>query len=351
MCRSRPWWPTIPEPIRRRAALAGAIAAALAAHGGGARAAVEEALFADGAAILVAGPRGGRLDRWSDAVAPSLARMLPAGTVLRREVAGGEDGVTGCNQFETRVAPDGATVLLLPGQALLAWLVGDPRARFDVGRFIPLLAGSSPGIMVSRRPLDGVTGADPLRLSAARPDSADLAGMLALEVLGVPWRPVFTLTQDSAPDSADAALLLGPDAPGRLAGLRAAGLRPVLALGAPDNEGAVARDPALPDLPTVPELYRAGAGRTPEGPGFAAWRAVAAAAQLDFLLALMTPTPPAMVALWRQAANALAQTATGESRLAPCPAASRITMPLRVDAPTLLHLRGWLAERLRWQPA
>ena len=46
---------------------------------------------------------------------------------------GSADGVTGANQFEARGAPDGQTVLLVPGQAAVAWMVGDPRAQFDVG--------------------------------------------------------------------------------------------------------------------------------------------------------------------------------------------------------------------------
>ncbi len=84
--------------------------------------------------------------------APGLGRALPPGTAVRKDVVGGVDGVTAANQFEARTVPDGGTALLLPGSAAMAWLVGDPRARFDAGHWVPALAGVTPGLVVSRVP-------------------------------------------------------------------------------------------------------------------------------------------------------------------------------------------------------
>ena len=74
------------------------------------------------------------------------------------------------------------------------------------------------------------------------------------------------------------------------------------------------------------------------------------AAQLDFLMVLQSPTPAAMVALWRQA-GAQAANAMGAARVLSCPELSRIAAPLAAEAPVLAELRRWLAERWNWQPA
>ena len=308
--------------------------------------------FPEGATLLVAGPEGGRLDGTAEFLAPLLARTLPSGTALRRERAGGEDGVTGCNQFEARVAPDGATVLLLPGEAALAWLVGDPRARFDTARFIPVLAEVTPSVLVSRRRLADVTAAAPLRVAAARPDSLDLTALLGLDLLQVPVRPVFGLAGAAAQtalaaNAAEALLLTGAGAAARADALGALGLSPVLTLGLPDEQGNARRDPHFAEVPALPEEL---AARQPAVPLLAAWQALAAAAQLGFLMVLQSPAPAAMVALWRQAATQAVQTA-GSGLLLPCPALNRFAAPLAAEAGTLAELRRFMASRYDWHPA
>lgn len=302
--------------------------------------------------MLVAGPAGEGLDRAASAMIPLLEQGLPAGTKLRRENAGGGDGVTGCNQFEARVAPDGGTILLLPGQAPLAWLTGDPRAKFDAARFIPVLAGVAPGVLVSRRPLAGITATAPLRLAAARPDSPDLAALLALDLAGVPVRPVFGLEGPAAASAvaataADAQLLLGPDAPARAEAMQATGVVPVLSLGMPQDDGTIRRDPYFTTVPVLAEVYSELRGGQLDGPRYAAWQAVAVTAQLNFMLALQPPTPAAMVALWRQAAShavaALAEQLPATLRVLPAPAVNRFAAPLAIDSGTLFELRRWMA--------
>src|SRR5579872_5580489 len=107
--------------------------------------------FPEGAKLLVAGPRDGGLNRWADALQPALEQSLPPDTSIRRLEIGAADGVTGANQFEVRGVPDGMTVMLVPGQAALAWMAGDPRAQFDVGHWVPVVAGTTPAIVVGRR--------------------------------------------------------------------------------------------------------------------------------------------------------------------------------------------------------
>ena len=89
-------------------------------------AAVAAVPFPEGATILVAGPDGGRLGRWGDTVAAALDETLPPGTRVRVTCTGGIDGVTGANQFEARIPPDGGTCCWRPA---LRRSIGWPATR------------------------------------------------------------------------------------------------------------------------------------------------------------------------------------------------------------------------------
>ena len=340
-----------------------AFAAALATLVGGtrgvsARPAAASFPFEDGATLLVAGTEQGHLNQVADLITPALGRGLPAGTGLRRQLTGGDDGVAGANQFGTRATPDGQTVLLLPGEAALAWLAGDPRAQFDPTRWVTIMAGWTPGLVMSRVPLAALSDGTPLRIAAADPVGADLPALLALDLLRIDAAPLFRVSGFEAARAAldaqavDAVFLHAEGVPQQAASLVEAGLAPLFSLGMPDAAGGAARDPLFPDVPSVPERIGAGLASTPL---FSAWRAAAAAAQVDFALMLPQLTPAAMVALWRRAgagvpaAPELQLAAEAGLRAVAAPAAT--TAPLAPDAVALLELRRWLADRYNWQPA
>lgn len=304
----------------------------------------------EAASLLVAGGSGGRLDRLAGALLPALGRALPGGPP-RRLLAGAEDGVTGANRYEADTTPDGATALLLPGAALLSWLVGDRRARFDALRLVPALAAVTPAVLVRRA---GQRRGARLRAAAPRPDAPELAGLMALDLLRLPFEPVWTQGEPDAAlraGAADAALVAGADVPARVRALAASGFEAMLALGPAGPDGAAPRDPAYPELPTLPELLDPA---TPAGL-LAGWRACAVGAQLCALLALLSPSPAALVALWRRAAaEAAAQPGAGAepaARLLACPAANQFVSPLAADPAAPRAVRLWLADRLQWQPA
>jgi hypothetical protein len=196
-----------------------------------------------------------------------------------------------------------------------------------------------------------------MRVAIGRPDGADLPGLLALDLLGVRIQPLFGLADAASVDAAlanggaDAALVAGPDAVDRVRRLAQAGLLPALSLSVPGSESALLRAPAFADVPTLPELL----GAPPAGALYAAWRATAVCAQLDWLLVLLSPTPAAMVALWRQAgvkaAPVLADYDGAELQLLACPAANQFAAPSVLDTAGTYELRRWLTERWHWQPA
>jgi hypothetical protein len=329
----------------------------------GSAAPVALAPFAEGARLLVAGPDTGALNGWADAVLPVLEQSLPPDTSIHRVVVGGADGVTGANRFEARSLPDGLTALMVPGQAVLAWMVGDPRAQFDVGHWVPVMAGATPGLVVGRQTVPAQDGR--IRIAAAGGVAGlDLPALLGCDLLGARAEPVLGLTEPAAVQSAfaqgtvDAVFLRGHGVPEQFAALASAGAQPLFTMGAFDDAGGMVRDPALPDVPNLAEFYAMRFGRKPAGSLYSAWSAAAAATQLEFALVLPKLTAAAMVSLWRRAgtdataANAVQSigTALGVRPLGG-PSATAITAATAADATALLELRRWLASRFDWHPA
>ena len=358
-----------PRPGRRRALRLLAGLSTLGWAGARAAAPQQEALLSapsspqDQISVLVAGPEGGELDRWSHLIMPALGRSLPPGTTVRMASAGGADGVTAANQFDVRTAPDGNTVLLVPGAAALAWLAGDPRARFDPGRWVPVMAGVTPGIVAGRGgPAMLARGRRP-RVAAAGPSGPEMAALLALDLIGSEPAPVFGLMDAGAAREAferrevDLVFLSGRGVPDRLAALAGVGAQPLFSLGALQADGTSARDPLFPEIPAMTEVYASLRGSRPSGRLYQAWVAAASATRLDFGLVLPQLTPAALVALWRRAG---AQAAASPELLSVAaaaavqplggPDATASTAAVAASAGAILELRRWLGTRFNWPP-
>jgi hypothetical protein len=253
-------------------------------------------------------------------------------------------------------------VLLVPGEAALAWMVGDPRAQFDVAHWVPVLAGTTSGICVGRSAIMALRGRT--RVAAAGPTGLDLPALLGVELLGAQMEPVFGIADAAAARAAftqgavDAVLLRGPHLRDQVTALAASGAQALFTLGVLDAAGRLVRDPAYPNVPHFAELYATRSrGRAKDGL-YDAWRAAAAAVRLEFGLVLQQLTPAAMVALWRHAGvDAVASpglrvpgTEFGVQLLAG-PEAATNTAATAANAATLTELRRWLARRFNWQPS
>ncbi len=296
-----------------------------------------EAQSAGPVSIVVAGPSGSRLDRWSELIAAAIGRTVTAQTPIDRRNIGGIDGVTGANQFEARGEPDGRTALLVPGSAALSWLTGETRARFDPARWVPLWAGTASAVLVSRVAL---TPGTRLRVAAGGPVGPELPMLLALDLLGIQAVP-------SPLHACDAVVVLG-------GGPAYDGLQPVLTLGSPGDDGQALRDPLLPSVPTVFELL---ADKSPPDL-LAALQATTRAVQLEAGLVLPALTPAASVARWRfncetlhKDPDLLAEAARLHTRLIAADRVASCTSAIAGSPATLLALRTWLATRYDWRPA
>ncbi len=314
----------------------------------------------DGALLMVAGPGGGAIDMWADWLATPLSRALSPGAPVHKDIVGGPDGVTAANQFEALTVADGRTALLLPGSAAMARLIGDPRAQFDLARWVPALAGVTPGLVVSRLPMGQAINGARLRVAASRAAGPELPALLALDLLGAEWVPVFGLSEAAATDAlaqgqVDAVCLHGRGVADLAQSLAPSGMQPLFSFGSLDESGQRQRDPAFPAVPTAYELFARQGGHQ----GLRnAWSATAAASDLDMALVLPQLTPAAMVALWRRATAqamgpggvAAQATALGVRSLL-APAAIANTGALLADQATQLDLRRWLSSRLNYKPS
>lgn len=294
--------------------------------------------------LLVAGPPGGRLDRWAELFAPLLGRSMPSRIPMELRNVGGIDGVTGANQFEARGAPDGSIALLVPGSAALSWLAGETRAQFDPARWVPLWAAANAAVLVSRNTL--VPGSK-LRVAAASPAGPELPVLLALDLLGIT-----AILSPAA--SADASLIRGPNFNTALLAAASAGFQPVMTLGGIGTDARGTRDARLPTVPTAFELIRGQASSDL----LAALTAAETATQLEAGLVLPALTPAASVAAWRRACLTLQQdpvisreAARLGTRVIPADSVATCTSEIVGSAATLLALRQWLAARYDWRPA
>jgi hypothetical protein len=330
------------KPTRR--AVAGMLAAAALGHGF--RPAQAAVSVPEAATLLAPGPESGTVATLARQAVGALSRGLVQATALRVAVLGGPDGITAANRFASSTVRDGLMLLMMPGAAAQAQLVGDPRARFEP-RHWPAICGSvQPCILAGRGPL---AAAAPVRLALSGPAAPEAAALLALDMAGRAAVPVFNLAGGTAEAaireaSVDALVLTGLAAEARAAAL---GLTPWFAFDAAGH----ARDPALPAVPALGELLA-----DPSRPDLLeAARAAGAALRGRAVMVLPALTSANVVALWRAAARNWPEEApdgaeAGTRRIGAGQATALMTT-MCPAADVALAYQLWLLRRLNWQAA
>ncbi|MCQ4161046.1 hypothetical protein NON00_14060 [Roseomonas sp. GC11] len=297
----------------------------------------------DSATLLLPGPEGGSAALWARDLAAGLVRGLPQAVALRPTVLGGPDGITAANRFATLEGGDGRTLLVMPGPAAHARLVGESRAQFEPEGWLPLCVSWQGAVLAGRGLPPGPRTGQPLRLALPGPEAPEAAALLALDLLGYPALPVFGLSGQAAATAiaqgeADAMPVADPLPQSRA---RQMGLVPWMELDTPGR-----RD--HPELPA--------AGATPGRPAqIAAMQAGFAALRLRAALMLPGLTPADIVALWRRAAlrwqEEEARQPVETTPPALVGAEARAAMgALYPAADAVLAYREWLLRRLAWQP-
>jgi hypothetical protein len=320
----------------------------LAVTGGLAAAGVPRARAAgapEAALLLCPGPEDGAAAAFARQAAAGLARGMVRAASLRVAVLGGPDGITAANRFATTVSLEDRVLLLVPGLAGQAQLVGDSRARFEARAWPAVCASLMPAALVGRLPEGGA----PIRVAIPGPAAPEAAALLALELLGRRTVPIFPAPGQApaalvATGAADAMVFCGGGIAARAASL---GLQPWFAF----DGAAGGRDPALPDLPGFGELLSdPGHPLLVEGV-----RAAGAALRSRGVLVLPALTPADTVAIWRGAARAWAEAEPEVSepgtRRVLNGEATALAAALFPAPEVALAYREWLLRRMNWRAA
>jgi hypothetical protein len=319
--------------------------------------------FPNGVTLLSSGPAYGYIAGWAKLLGPHLLDGLPPDIGSSFEAMGGPDGVTVCNAFGARLDPDGSTMMFAPGAALIAWLEGDSRVKYDPGHWIATVVGATPAVLVGRSPLAPLpAGRAPLRLGASNPVGPELAAFLALDLLGLPVVPIYgpgdpdSLIAGLSRDEIDLAFLSGPKMRDVLARAAAAGAQPLFSTGALGCDGPAARDPQLPALPNFLEVAgQLGASLTADD-RLAAYQAAAGAASVCFAAVLPDLVRPSTLAEWRRGAELIGDSLSVAAvavpqgvRLLTDACASSFVAQMSSSAPALDSLRRTMLHRYGWR--
>ena len=240
---------------------------------------------------LVPFKEGGGTDRLARLLQAPLAAALPGKpTVIVLNQPGG-GSVKGTNKFHRTAKPDGLTILGVSTSTMVPVTLGAKKVKYDPGEW-RMIVGLPRGTVLYANPkLTGIKGggkdivADVKAMRKANlvfgpktPTSAELVGLLTIELLGAKVKPVFGLsTSKQRKAFLRGELNMNGDGTGpylkRLAKLEKDGkVTPILSHGYQATDGTIKRDPDVPHLPTVGEAYKAVYGKAPSGPGWEAYK-------------------------------------------------------------------------------
>jgi tripartite-type tricarboxylate transporter receptor subunit TctC len=273
--------------------------------------------------LIVPFAEGGGTDTWTRMMAPYLEKYLPGNPKVLVLNKPGGGGITGANYFVEKAKKDGSWIFAQSTSTASNYMLGDPRAKFKLEEFEPVL-NSPRGIMQYVRENLGIhevkdlkgkidkmksIPVEKLAFGGKTPTSGDLALRVALSLLGVEVNSVWGLGGN------------GPMALGFERGeftvnydntlsylsnrkhmIDSGMARPLYTFGNYDENGKLTRDPAAPDVPTFNEFYKAVHGKDPSGPGYEAWLALMGVSiPLSKSLLLAPGTSKDVVEMWRGA--------------------------------------------------
>lgn len=317
---------------------------AVAAVGTGARPVRAATPVPEAVTLMAPGPDEGPAAGFATRAARGLARGLVQAAAVRVSILGGPDGITAANRFAASSAAEDRLLLVLPGLAAQALLVGDSRARFEPRHWPAVAASVLPAVVVGR---GGLAETQTVRLALPGPAAPEAAALLALDLLGRPATPVF-VSSGVAPEAAvaagaaDAVVATGRALAARVVAL---GLTPWFTL---DGQSAT-REPGLGDVPAIGELLP----DSPRADLITAMRAAGAGLRVRGVVVLPALTSADAVAMWRTAARRWADeepdtVEPGSRRLSPEEASDALaTLCPPQDA--ALAYRDWLLRRLAFQ--
>jgi tripartite-type tricarboxylate transporter receptor subunit TctC len=227
--------------------------------------------------LLVPTAVGGATDILNRFLSPFLEKHIPGAPGVRIRNMPGGGTLVGMIWYAANAKPDGTTVLASTVASKVAFLLQNPAARYDFRKW-RLVSINGSGAVIYASPRTGVRAAADLAKAQAltfgsnTPPGVELPALLAFELFGVNPKVVFGFESRGPIRLAFERGELNTDfqatfvytsqvAPLAREG-KAVGL---MTLGFINEKGEMVRDPAVPDLPTVYEVYQQIFSRKPDG--------------------------------------------------------------------------------------
>jgi hypothetical protein len=233
--------------------------------------------------LLVPTAVGGATDILARFFAPFLEKHIPGTPSVRIRNMPGGGTLIGMNWFAANAKPDGTMMLASTVSSQVAYVLRNPAVRYEFRKLRPVLVNGS-GAVFYAAPLAGLREArdlpraQGLSFGSLTPPGVELPALLAFELLGVHPKVVFGFESRGPIRLAFERGELNLDfqatfvyASQVLPLVRQGKVVPLMTLGFLDERGRLVRDPAVPDLPTVYEVYQQVHGRKPDG--LLAWKA------------------------------------------------------------------------------
>ncbi len=241
--------------------------------------ALAAAPYYDGKTIEVIIPFGvaGGSDIWIRTIAPYLEKQMPGNPKFSfRNISGGR-AIPGMMEFTQKAKPDGLMVLVSSATNYFPVLLGDKAAKYDFRPWKPLLVNPVGGVLYVS-PESGVKRVEDLAkakdliyggISAIGLDlipliTFELLDLDAKGVLGFRGRGEARIAFERGETNID--YQTTPAYNATVVPLIKEGKAiPLMTFGQLDDNCNIVRDPAVPDLPTVPEVYEKLKGKKPSG--------------------------------------------------------------------------------------
>jgi tripartite-type tricarboxylate transporter receptor subunit TctC len=227
--------------------------------------------------VIIPFPVAGGSDIWIRTIAPYLEKNIAGNPKFTFRNIGGGRAIPGMMEFALKAKPDGLMVLVSSATNYFPVLLGDKAAKYDFRQWKPLLVNPVGGVMYTA-PASGVKRVEDLAkaknliyggISAIGLDlipliSFELLDLDARGVLGFKGRGDARIAFERGETNID--YQTTPAYNATVVPLIKEGKAiPLMSFGQLDDNGNIIRDPAVPDLPTVPEVYEKLKGKKPSG--------------------------------------------------------------------------------------
>lgn len=256
--------------------------------------------------VIVPTAVGGATDILTRFLVPFFEKNIPGMPSVRIRNMPGGGTLLGMNWFAANAKPDGSTVLASTVASKVAYMLGNPAARYDFTKLKLVSINGSGAVFYASSRLGLRTAADlpkatGLIFGSNTPPGVELPALIAFDLFGMNPRVVFGFESRGPIRLAFERGELNVDfqasfvyASQVLPLVREGKVTPLMTLGFINEQGELVRDPAVPDLPTVYEVYQQVFQRKPDG--LLRWKAYRAlvAASWTYGRGLWVPegTPP-----------------------------------------------------------